>query len=130
MVRVIRVLTAIIAATTIIFAAPPVFAVDDACNGNVFKVNCNSGEGGSNNGGGLFEVLNIFVNVLTVGVVIAATGGVIFAALRYTQARDNAESMAGAKKMIINIIIGLIVWAIFWVALQWLLPGGLFDGAP
>jgi hypothetical protein len=97
----------------------------DPCYGNVIQVNCNGGEGG-----GIFEVLNLVVNALSVGVVVAATAGVIFAALRYTQARDNAESAAGAKKMIINIIIGLIVWAVFWVILQWIMPGGMFRDAP
>jgi len=59
-------------------------------------------------------------------VIIAAIAGIVFAALRYTQARDNAESVAGAKRMIFNIVIGLAVWAIFRLFLAWLLPGSGF----
>lgn len=94
-------------------------ANNPACEGAILQVECDE------EGGGIFAVLNLVLNILTVGVGIAATAGVIFAGLRYTQARDNAESMAGAKKMIINILIGLAVWAVFWALLQWLLPGGI-----
>jgi hypothetical protein len=93
----------------------------DVCQGALIRVNCGT------KGEGIFNILNIVLDVLTVGVGIAATAGVVFAALRYTQARDNAESAAGAKKMIINIIIGLAIWALFWALLQWLLPGGRFN---
>ena len=95
------------------------FAATDPCEGAIIRVGCGPG------GEGIFNVLNIVLNVLTVGVGIAATAGIIFAALRYSQARDNTESAAGAKKMIINIVIGLAVWALFYAMIQWLLPGGL-----
>ena len=101
-----------------------IFAAADACQGAIFRVNC------GDSGEGIFAILNVVLNVLTIGVGIAATAGMIFAAIRYSQARDNAESVAGAKRMIFNIIIGLAVWAVFWVFLQWLMPGGLVGGTP
>ncbi|MDR0979855.1 MAG: hypothetical protein LBM12_01720 [Candidatus Nomurabacteria bacterium] len=91
----------------------------DPCNGAILQVACGK------DGEGIFAILNLVLNILTVGVGVAATGGMIFAALRYTQAKSDVAAAAGAKKMIIDIIIGLVIWAIFWALLQWLLPGGV-----
>jgi hypothetical protein len=103
------------------FAAAP-----DPCRGAIFRVNCD------NVGGGIFAILDIVLNILTAGVIVAAIAGIIFAALRYSQSRDNAESVAGAKKMIFNIMIGLAIWAVFRLFLWWLLPGDnvVVPGAP
>jgi hypothetical protein len=99
--------------------------VKDPCDGAIFKLDCVNQEE-DEKGNGIFDVLRIVLNVLTAGVGVAATLGIIVSALRYSQSRDNAEAMAGAKRMIINIVIGLVVWAMFFAFLQWLLPGDSF----
>ncbi|MCL2002035.1 hypothetical protein FWG76_01360 [Candidatus Saccharibacteria bacterium] len=91
---------------------------NDPCAGAIFSVDCSG-----NSGEGIFEVLDIVLNVLTAGVGVAAAVGIVVAAIRYTQARDKVESVTGAKKMIVNIMIGLAVWALFYALMRWLLPG-------
>ncbi|MCL2038547.1 hypothetical protein FWG86_01415 [Candidatus Saccharibacteria bacterium] len=120
--RLARLLMVLLVAVAGVVAVPATVSGSgyDCEQGAIIQVSCDD------EGGGIFGVLNLVLNVLTVGVGIAATAGVIFAALRYTQARDNTESAAGAKRMIINILIGLAAWAVFWTLLQWLLPGGIF----
>ena len=105
--------------TNILHGLTRTFAAFNCQDGAIIRVNC--GDGGE----GIFNILNIVLNILTVGVGIAATVGIIVAALRYSQARDKAESVAGAKKMIINIVIGLALWAVFYGLVNWLLPGGI-----
>lgn len=74
----------------------------------------------------IFCVLNTALTVLTWGVGIAATVGIVLSGIQYTSSRDNAEQTAKAIKRIIGIVIGLLVYAMMWGFLNWLIPGGLF----
>ena len=104
--------------TDVLHSLLRIFGAGNPCEGAIVRVNCDDGQG-------IFELLGVVLNILTVGVGAAATAGIIVAALRYSQARDKAESVVGAKKMIINIVIGLAVWAAFYGLVSWLLPGGI-----
>lgn len=75
---------------------------------------------------GIFCVLNTALTVLTWGVGIAATVGIVLTGIQYTTSRDNAEQLTKAKRRLIAIIIGLLIYAMMWGILNWLLPGGLF----
>lgn len=92
------------------------------------------GEGGQycddGSGSGIVMVLGIVVNVLTFGIGVAATVGLVLAGIQYLTAGDNAGQVQKAKARIFHIVIGLAIYAMFWGALQFLLPGGLFgDGS-
>lgn len=111
--------------------ALPAYAEDDN--------NCVStsilGEGGqycdtSGDGAGVFHVLGIVLNVLTFGIGIAATVGIVISGIQYATAGDNSSRVQAAKNRILQIVIGLAIYAVFWGILQFLLPGGLFgDGS-
>lgn len=77
------------------------------------------------NGGGIFAILLIILNVLTFGIGIAGTLGIIIAGIMYLTARDDQGQLVKAKNMLINIVIGLAAYAVMWAFLQWLLPGGI-----
>ena len=77
------------------------------------------------NGNGIFGILLIVLNVLTFGIGIAGTLGIIIAGIMYLTARDDQGQMVKAKNMLINIVIGLVAYAVMWAFLQWLLPGGI-----
>ena len=80
----------------------------------------------SGNGEGIFCILNIGLTVLTWGVGIAGTLGIVICGIQYLTARDSVDQAAKAKNRLINIIIGLAVYAVMWGFLTWLIPGGLF----
>jgi len=83
----------------------------------------------SADGSALFDVLTIALNVFTYGVGSAAVIGVIITGIQYMMARDNAGQVAAAKNRLLQIVLGLFIWVLFWGVLQFLLPGGLFaDG--
>ncbi len=84
---------------------------------------------GEDDGSAIFCVLNIVLNVLTYGVGIAGTLGIIISGVQYLTARDNEQQVTKAKSRIINIVIGLAVYAVMWGFLQWILPGGVFRGS-
>lgn len=85
-------------------------------------LNCGTGA----NGEGIFCILNIGLTVLTWGVGIAATVGLVISGIQYLTSRDSVEQTIKAKNRIINIVIGLVVYAVMWGFLNWLIPGGLF----
>lgn len=99
----------------------------NSCGGvNTSIINCN--EGDDNKGGGIFGILLIVLNVLTFGIGIAGTLGIVIAGVMYLTARDNEAQMVKAKNMLLNVVIGLVAYALLWAFLQWLIPGGIIGG--
>ena len=106
--------------------APAVFA-EGGCDGVKTSVLGENGcMEGTEDGSAIFSVLNVVLTVLTYGVGIAGTIGIVIVGIQYMTAKDNAAQMAAAKTRLIAIVIGLAAYAVMWGFLQWLLPGGIF----
>lgn len=104
--------------------SPKVFA---DCNGVETSVIGENGcMEGTSDGSAIFSVLNIVLQVLTYGVGIAGTIGIVITGIQILTAKDNAGQLAAAKTRFIAIVIGLAVYAVMWAFLEWLLPGGIF----
>lgn len=103
--------------------ATPVFAEGDSdcVKTNLFGEVC--GEDG------IYLILNVVLTVLTFGVGILGTLGIVIAGIQYATATDNAQQIAKAKARIAQIVIGLAIWGTLYVFLSWLIPGGLFHGS-
>lgn len=74
-------------------------------------------------GGGAIEILGLILNILTAGVGVLLTVGLVVSAIRWMTARDNEEQTKQSRRRIINIVIGAATWALLWAALNWLIPG-------
>ncbi len=79
-----------------------------------------------NDGDALFSVLALILNIVTYGVGAAAIIGVIITGFQYMTARDNSAQVVKAKNRLLQVVIGLVIWLLFWGIIQFLLPGGLF----
>lgn len=79
---------------------------------------CDDGEGG-----GVYTILNIALTILTFGVGIAATAGLIICGIKYATSGTNEAQATNARRRIFEIVIGLIAYALMYLALQWLIPG-------
>ena len=77
---------------------------------------------------GIWALLMMVINILTAGVGIAAVGGIIFGSIRYTTSAGSPDEMKKAKGIIVNVIIGLIAYALMYAFLNFIIPGGLFAG--
>lgn len=66
------------------------------------------------------------INILTIGIGVAAVGAIVFAGFLYTTARDDAGQVKKSLEIIRNTVIGLIVYAFMYAILQYLIPGGIF----
>lgn len=73
----------------------------------------------------IMEMLYLILKVMVYGLGVAATVGVVVAGIRYMTARDNEAQVANAKKMLLEIVIGLVAWALMWTVMNWLIPGGM-----
>lgn len=113
-----------------IVAATPAYAADcggvktaiiggDICNG----VNNDSGKAEDT---GIWKILILALNILSTGVGILAVGGIVYASILYTSAKDNASQVSEARGMITNIVIGLVCYGLMYVGLNFLIPGGVF----
>lgn len=115
-----------------VFVTTPTFAesaTSSATSGNTCGgvetniINCDEDDGA---GGPIFAILNIILNILTFGIGTGATIGFVISGYQYLTARDNEGQVVKAKMRMLNIVLGLALYAAIWTVLQWLLPGGLF----
>ena len=83
--------------------------------------NCDDGESA------IWGLLLIVINVLSAGVVMVAIGGFVYASILYSSAENNPGQISKAKEMIMNVVIGLVCYALMYAFLQFLIPGGVFQ---
>lgn len=77
------------------------------------------------NDNGIWSILLTIVNIVTTGVITLGVVGVTLAAIRYTTAGSDSTKVAGSKKRIAAVALGLITWVMITVLLNLLLPGGI-----
>lgn len=81
---------------------------------------CDDGSGSA-----VFDILNLVLDIMTGLVGVAAVIGMVISGIQYTTSSGDEAKMVKAKNRIVQIVIGLIVWALMWAVLSWLMPGGL-----
>lgn len=80
-------------------------------------------------GSSAVAILVLAIQILTGLIGITAIGAFIYAGVMYTSAGGNVSQTAKAKEIIRNTVIGLLLFAGLAVILNFLIPGGLFDGS-
>lgn len=115
-----------------IFISSLAFSATNRCGGvDTAIINC---EGAAREGGNkpvqdsaVWALLLIVLNVLTGLVSIAAVGGLVYGAIMYASAQDNAGQVQEAIGIIRNVIIGIVIYIGMFALLQYLIPGGVFS---
>jgi hypothetical protein len=82
--------------------------------------------GGKSGEEAIGDLLKQFVLLLSLGVGIVATGAIIYGAILYSSARDNASQTQQAIGVIRNAVIGIILYIFMVAIVNWLVPGGVF----
>lgn len=90
-------------------------------------IKCDADNSGGTRNNGLWQLLLIVVNILTAGIGIVAVGGIVYGAVLYTTAGDKADQVKQAVDIIVNVVIGLILFALMWSLLNFIVPGGVFN---
>ena len=79
-------------------------------------------------GNGKTPILNmiaVFTNFLAIGVGIAVVGGIIWGALLYTTSNGDAAKTKQGISVIVNAVIGLLLFIFAYAIINALVPGGL-----
>jgi hypothetical protein len=100
-----------------------------ACGGakDTAIINCSQGSGGASaKDNGVWGILIIALNIMTAGVGILAVGGIVYGAILYASAGDNASQTKQAIELIRNVVIGIIAFGLMYMVLNFLIPGGIF----
>lgn len=92
------------------------------CNGvtTLFEWQC-SGDNG------ILSVAATVLNWLAVGVAAAVLIGIVYGAIIYVTATGDESKAKHGIEIIRNAVIALILYALMWSFLQFLIPGGLFN---
>lgn len=108
------------------FAVQPVFAEDNVECSVLPQDICDDADQGDLEDSGIWRLLLLTINILTVGVGIAAVGSIVFAGFLYATAQSDAGQTKKAIEMIRNTAVGLVVYALMFAGANFLIPGGIF----
>lgn len=70
----------------------------------------------------LVEVLNF----LAIGVGIAVVGGIVFGGITYIRSNGNSSVAQQGITIIVNSVVGLLLFIFMYAIINFLVPGGLF----
>ena len=113
-----------VAVSLVAILAVAVVPVDKAyaadCNGTktFFDWGCDSGRNG------IQALLFSIIRWMSVGVVIAVVGGVIYGAIMYTTAGGKPDQAKKGTKIIIGALIALMLFFAMYALLDFLMPAG------
>lgn len=115
-----RIVTAVSAANLLLWFSAPVYELDCAVlPGEI----CSKAEDSE----AIFALLNFFLTILVVLVGIVAIGMFIWAGILYASGDANSNRVAQAKTIMTNTTVGIIAFGLMYLALNWLIPGGIFN---
>jgi hypothetical protein len=89
--------------------------VEDA-NGTI-NCSCDNGSGSS-----VVHILLLVVDVMSAIIGILAAIGISIVGVQYLTAGGSEEKTRKAKRRLLEIVIGIIVYVLLYVILKWLLP--------
>ena len=79
-------------------------------------------------GCGIYGTIAYIVDVLTFGIGIVATISIVYSGIIILTAKGSPDRVTKAKRRLMEIVIGLALYAAFYAILGFLLPGGQFNG--
>ena len=88
---------------------------------------CSAADSGSLQSSGTWQILILVLNIMTALVGIVAVAALGFAGFLYATAADDASKVKKAKDMILNTCIGIAAYGLMYIAINFLVPGGVFS---
>lgn len=90
----------------------------DTYQGNIIDAETDDGDG-------IYFILDVIVNILVYGVGVAGIIGLVICGIQYMTSQGDVAKMKQVKIRIVEIVIGLVLYAFLYALLNWLIPGGL-----
>ncbi len=73
-------------------------------------------------GEAIISILNLVVNIMTIGVGILGVIGITLVGIQYLTAGGSEEKTRKAKRRMFEIIVGIVVYVIVYSLLNWFIP--------
>lgn len=97
---------------------------DKKCSTSVLSDEyCNTGGGSNGDTNSINGILQLIITILSGGVGIGGTIGIVWAGIIIMTSRDNAARLALGKKRLLEIVVGLALYAVAAGIILWLIPG-------
>ncbi len=107
--------------------APSVVFAGNTCGGaDTSIITCKETDSDEVKDNGIWALLLMVLNILTAGVGIVAVAGIVYGSILYTTAENKADQVKKATDVITNVVIGLVLFALMWSGLNFIVPGGVF----
>lgn len=106
-----------------VFVFPPEVSAAGSCAGVETSgiINCDNTTDNP-----IINLLLVVINFLAVGVGLAVVGGIIWGGLIYASSNGDSGKVQQAKTIIVNAVIGLLLFIFMYAIINFLVPGGLF----
>jgi hypothetical protein len=75
---------------------------------------------------GVWGILLLVINIMTVGVGILAVAGIVYGSILYTSAGGSPDQVKKARTVIVNVVIGILAYLLMFSVLNFIIPGGVF----
>ncbi len=75
----------------------------------------------------IFLLLTTILKFLSVGVGVAAVGGIVYGGYLYLTARGNSSKTTQGVITIINSLVGVLLYALMFAIINFLVPGGVLQ---
>lgn len=99
---------------------PKTMEYGDVDNKASILVGCDKAEQGG--GEGVKCIINLVVDIMTVGVGILSVIGITVVGIQYLTSAGSEEKARKAKRRLFEIVIGVALYAVAYALLKWLLP--------
>lgn len=76
---------------------------------------------------GVWFLLKEAIKLLSIGVGILAVGGVVYGSILWASASGNPEQVKKARATITNVVFGVLLFAMMYLILNFVVPGGVFS---
>ncbi len=83
---------------------------------------CNKDNPDSLQENGIVSMIKFIVSVMTGAVVVAGSIGIVVCGIMWMTARENETQVATAKRRLLEIVIGIIAWALISVLINFFIP--------
>lgn len=99
-------------------------AYADCGGAGTVLINCPDDDGSGTTG--ICHVLDLVVQIMTVGIGILGVIGIVITGIQYLTAGGSEEKTRKSKRRMLELVIGLALYVSLASVVAWLNPGGLF----
>jgi hypothetical protein len=98
----------------------------DCAKKTAFGFNCGGTRTDIKENVGISCLFITVINFMSVAVGLAVVGGVTVGGIMYSTSGGSPGKTQQGVKIIVNSLIGLVLWLLLWAIIQFLIPGGVF----